>query len=162
MGRDQAATVGRKVAGRKKVRVMASGVFDLMHPGHIYYLEQAKALGDELIVVVANDAVVARTKGQPLFDAAARQRLVAALAVVDRAIVPTETDRRRFYRTVLAIAPDIIALGYDQTFTEQELAAELAAYGWQGRVVRIGPEPGGELSSTLVKSKVRGANDESV
>lgn len=143
------------MAAMKKVRVMATGVFDLLHPGHIYYLETARALGDELVVVVANDTVVTRTKGKPLFDAESRRRLVAALACVDKAVVPDETEPKRYYRTVLEVAPDIIALGHDQTFTEHELAAELAKYGWQGKVVRLDKYPEEEISSSHIKNKLK-------
>lgn len=136
-------------------RVMASGVFDLLHPGHIFYLEQSKKHGNELVVVVANDLVVTRTKGKPLFDADSRRHLVAALACVDRVIIPKETDPRRYYRTVLDINPAVITLGYDQTFTEQNLAAELAGYGWQGKIVRIDQYPEAELSSSQIKAALK-------
>lgn len=136
-------------------RVMATGVFDLLHPGHIYYLEQSKKLGDELVVVVANDTVVARTKGKPLFEADSRKQLVAALACVDRVIIPVETDPRRFYRTVLDIDPDIITLGYDQIFTEQTLVDELARFGWKGQVVRIDKYPEAEISSSKLKNRLK-------
>lgn len=134
---------------------MASGVFDLLHPGHIYYLEQSKKLGDELVVLVANDAVVTREKAKPVFDGASRRRMVAALSCVDRAVVPEETEPRRYYRTVLGIKPDVITLGYDQTFSEQKLASELTRYGWQGKIVRIGKYPGEEMSSSKLKAKLK-------
>lgn len=137
------------------IRIMASGVFDLLHPGHIYYLEESKKLGDELVVVVANDIVVERSKGKPLFDAASRAHMIGALACVDRAIVPTETDPSRYYQTVLDIQPDIITLGYDQTFTEQKLAEDLARHGWHGRVVRIGKYTGEDVSSSQLKRKIK-------
>lgn len=137
----------------KKTRVMATGVFDLLHPGHIYFLEQSRALGDELVVLVTNDVVAKRTKKKMLFDQESRRHLVAALACVDQAIIPTETEPTRYYRTVLEINPDIIALGYDQTFTEQKLAQELAKYGWHGQIVRIDKYPDADISSTLLKSK---------
>lgn len=139
--------------GKPKIKVMATGVFDLLHPGHIYYLEQARALGDELFVVVANDIVAAR-KGRPLFDAAARAELVAALACVTKVIVPTEVEPKRYYRTVLALDPDIICLGYDQTFSEHQLAVELAKYGWQGEIVRLQKYPAGDISSSRLKQQI--------
>jgi FAD synthetase len=139
---------------KNKTRVMATGVFDLLHPGHIYFLEQSKALGDELVVVVTNDVVAGQTKKQMLFDQESRRHLVAALACVDQAIVPTETEPERYYRTVLDINPDIITLGHDQTFTEQKLAEELAKYGWHGQIIRIDKYPDADISSTLLKSKI--------
>ncbi len=133
---------------------MASGVFDLLHPGHIYFLEQSKKLGDELVVLLTNDMVASRTKGELLFDQASRAHMVQALACVDQAIVATETEPTNYYKTVLAIRPDIIALGYDQTFTEQALAADLAAHGWQGKIVRLGQyhQP---VSSSQLKNQIR-------
>lgn len=140
---------------KKYTRVMASGVFDLLHPGHIYYLEESKKLGGELVVVVANDTVVERAKKKALFDEESRRRLVAALACVDRAVVPAETEPRRFYRTVLDIKPDIITLGYDQSFNEEQLAKELSRYGWTGQVVRIDAYPEAELSSSQLKNQAK-------
>lgn len=136
------------------MRVMATGVFDLLHPGHIYYLEQSKRLGDELVVVVANDTVVERTKGKSLFAAENRRHMVEALACVDKAVVPTETDPARYYRTVLDLQPDIITLGHDQSFSEAKLQGDLAQHGWQGQVVRIDKYPGEDISSSQLKSKV--------
>jgi FAD synthetase len=136
----------------KKI-IMASGVFDLMHPGHIYYLEQSRSLGDELVVVVTNDAVASR-KGKTLFDAESRRHMVAALAVVDRAVIPTETDPARYYRTVLDLNPSVITLGHDQHFDETALRKELNRYGWQGKVVRIGKMPGQAVSSSALKQKL--------
>lgn len=141
---------------KNKIRVMATGVFDLLHPGHIYYLEQSRALGDELYVVIANDEVVRRTKAEPLFEARHRQHMIESLACVDKAIVPTETEPERYYQTVLDIAPDIITLGHDQSFSQQQLAAELAAHGWQGKVVRIDKYPVEDISSTKLKSALKG------
>jgi len=130
-------------------------VFDLLHPGHIYYLEQSKKLGDELVVLIANDTVVTRTKGKPLFDADRRKHMVMALACVDTTFVPKETDPKRYYRTVLDINPTIITLGYDQTFTEQTLADELAHYGWFGQIIRIDKYPEAELSSSQLKAALK-------
>lgn len=139
-----------------KTIIMATGVFDLLHPGHIYFLEESKKLGDELVVVVTNDTVVARSKEKPLFDAASRCHMVQSLACVDRAIIPTETEPSRYYRTVLAVGPDIITLGYDQTFSEQQLADDLGRYGWYGKIVRIGKYPGAEVSSSALKRTLKG------
>jgi FAD synthetase len=138
--------------------IMATGVFDLMHPGHIYYLEQSKALGDKLVVVVTNDTVVTRTKGTPLFDEASRRHMVAALRCVDEAIIPTETEPDRYYQTVLDINPDIITLGYDQHFDEKELTADLAKHGWHGKIVRIERHPDHDVSSSQLKKKIKGEN----
>lgn len=140
----------------KPVKIMATGVFDLLHPGHIYFLEQSKALGDNLTVLVTNDEVVRQTKGEPLFDAKARAHMVGSLRCVDEVIVPTETDRARYYQTVLTINPDIITLGYDQKFSEIELLTELQQHGWTGKVVRIDKYPHAEVSSSKLKQQIKG------
>ena len=73
-------------------RVMASGVFDLIHTGHISYLEQAKALGDELVVVVACDSTVRRRKHEPITPEDMRARIVGSLKPVDRVIIGKDGD----------------------------------------------------------------------
>jgi FAD synthetase len=145
---------GNKTAA-KPLRVMATGVFDLLHPGHIYYLEQSRALGDELFVVVANDTVVRRSKGEPLFAEESRAHMVGALRCVDTVIVPTNTDPSRYYQTVLDIQPDIITLGHDQKFSEVELEKELRQHGWDGKVVRIDTYPGDHISSSHLKQRIK-------
>lgn len=141
---------------KKHVRVLATGVFDLLHPGHVFYLEESKKLGTELVVLVTNDMVVTRTKGTPLFNAKSRQHMVAALRCVDEAIVPTNTDPKLYFQTVLDIMPDVITLGYDQTFSERELSKELESRGWKGEVVRIGKYPSGDISSSKLKEAIKG------
>ena len=71
---------------------MASGVFDLIHTGHISYLEQAKALGDELVVVVACDSTARRRKHEPITPEDMRARIVGSLKPVDRVIIGKDGD----------------------------------------------------------------------
>lgn len=104
------------------IRVMASGVFDIIHTGHISYLEQAKSHGDELVVVVACDNTVRRKKHEPVTPEEMRVRIVDSLKPVDRAILGKEGD---IFDTVREINPDIIVLGFDQHFDEAELKADL-------------------------------------
>ncbi len=118
------------------VRVMASGVFDLLHPGHLYYLKEAKKLGDELVVVVATDNTVRKRKHEPITPQEMRLEMVEALKPVDKAVLGHEDD---MFRTVEEIRPDIIALGYDQDFDENWLREELKKRGLDIKVVRIGP-----------------------
>jgi len=118
------------------VRVMASGVFDLLHPGHLYYLKEAKKLGDELVVVVATDNTVRKRKHEPITPQEMRLEMVEALKPVDMAVLGHEDD---MFRTVEELKPDIIALGYDQDFDEEKLRASLKERGMDIEVVRIGP-----------------------
>lgn len=93
------------------VRVMATGVFDLLHIGHLHYLEEARDMGDELVVVVATDETVRQRKHSPIMPEEMRRELVAALKPVDRAVVGHSGD---MFRIVEELQPDVIALGYDQ------------------------------------------------
>jgi len=115
-------------------RVMATGVFDILHSGHLHYLEEAKGLGDELYVVVATDATVRKRKHEPITPEKMRVELVQALKPVNMAILGTEGD---MFDTVRLIDPDIIALGYDQEFEEARLVEELGKRGLRAKVVRL-------------------------
>ncbi|MBS3790790.1 MAG: FAD synthase [Candidatus Thermoplasmatota archaeon] len=107
-----------------KRRVMAGGTFDILHLGHLHYLQEAKELADELVVVVACDKTVREHKHEPLMDEDARREMVGALKPVDKAIVGSEEDK---FDTVEEVDPDIIALGYDQRHEEEKLKENLRA-----------------------------------
>lgn len=109
-----------------KKRVMASGVFDLLHLGHLHYLEEARKLGDELVVVVACDATVRKLKHEPITPEDVRLKLIAGLKPVDEAILGCDGD---MFETVENVEPDIIALGHDQKFDEEELKGKLSKRG---------------------------------
>ncbi len=104
--------------GRSSLRVvLAGGVFDIIHPGHIYTLNAAKALGDVLIVVVATDSTAVKMKKrQPLHSKEQRQELVNSLVMVDLCLIGQEDD---IFKTVNLVKPQIIALGYDQVHQEK-------------------------------------------
>ena len=109
-------------------RVMAVGVFDLLHAGHLHYVEQAKRLGDELVVVVAHDDTVRNQKHEPITTHDLRCRMVAGLKPVDRAVVgnpPTSP----IFDILDDIKPDIIALGYDQKHSVDAIREGLDAHG---------------------------------
>ncbi|MHB1435069.1 MAG: adenylyltransferase/cytidyltransferase family protein [Thermoplasmata archaeon] len=133
------------------VRVMATGVFDLLHPGHLYFLEEARRLGDELVVVVARDRTVRRLKGEPYLPEETRRIMVDALKPVDRAVLGSTTD---IYQTVVELRPQVIALGFNQHWNEAEIARECARRGVPARVVRIGPRPGEELASRRIVDRI--------
>ncbi|MDX1611992.1 MAG: adenylyltransferase/cytidyltransferase family protein [Candidatus Thermoplasmatota archaeon] len=118
---------------RPRVRVMAAGVFDLLHTGHLHYLQQAKAMGDELIVVVARDASVRSRKHPPITPEEMRLALVDALKPVDRAILGHEDDH---FKTVEELEPDIIALGYDDYHKAEAVADECRRRGLEVEVRR--------------------------
>lgn len=120
-------------------RVLAAGVFEVFHAGHYYFLSRARALGDELTVIVTSDPVAASEGKKPQFVAAQRARLIRRLNVADRIVVGRKDGD--VVRTVKQCRPDIIALGFDQTFSANELKRTLAKHGWHGTIVRIGKLP---------------------
>jgi FAD synthetase len=124
---------------------MASGVFDILHTGHISYLEQAKSMGDELVVVVACDATVREKKHEPITPERMRVRIVGSLKPVDRAIVGGDGD---MFDTVREIAPDVIVLGFDQTFDPEDLERRLAERGMPHIKVVRADECADDLNAT--------------
>ena len=104
--------------GRSSLRVvLAGGVFDIIHPGHLHTLRAAKALGNVLVVVIATDQTAQKMKSRmPLHNMDLRQDLVSSLSMVDYAILGHEGD---IFKTVAFVKPDIIALGYDQVHQEK-------------------------------------------
>ena len=116
------------------VKVMATGTFDLLHMGHIYYLKEAKKLGDILVVVVATDATVRKLKHEPVNHENIRMGLIRELKVVDEAYLGHEHD---MYTIVEEIQPDIIALGYDQIHDEAAMKNEMKKRKIRAQVVRL-------------------------
>jgi len=133
------------------VRVMATGVFDLLHPGHVYFLTEAKKLGDELVVVVARDQTARRLKREPYVPEHIRREMVGALKAVDRAVLGSATD---IYETVLNERPSVIALGYDQVWNEKEVEKECERRGVPVRVVRIGASPHNDLATRRLVERI--------
>ena len=127
------------------VRVMASGVFDILHTGHISYLEQAKAMGDELYVVVASDDTVRKRKHEPITPETMRVRIVSSLKPVDKAILGNSGGD--IYSILDIVRPDIIVLGFDQTFDEKELESDLRSKGFDIEVRRA-DKSGEDLEAT--------------
>ncbi|MCJ7444222.1 MAG: FAD synthase [Methanotrichaceae archaeon] len=114
-------------------RVVGTGTFDLLHPGHVRYLEKSRTLGDELIVIVARDINV-KHKPKPVVPEQQRLRMVLALKAVDHAILGSETD---IFESIELLKPDIITLGYDQHFDPLILKTELSKRGLDPKIVRI-------------------------
>ena len=126
------------------VRVLATGTFDLLHPGHLLYLSKARALGDELYVIVARDSTI-KHKPKPIVPEKQRLTMVQALRMVDMAMLGSETD---MFEPLREIKPDIVALGKNQFFNEKELEARLETHDIKAKVVRIQSFEQGELFST--------------
>ena len=125
-------------------RVMATGVFDILHPGHLRYLQEARDQGDELVVVVATDSTVRRRKHEPITPENMRLELISALKMVDEAYLGSDGD---MFGVVERIHPDIIALGYDQDFDEREIEKTLLKRDLKVKVVRMSKH-GEDLNGT--------------
>ena len=124
---------------------MATGVFDILHSGHLAFLREAKKLGDELVVVVATDVLAEKMKHRPINSQETRLELINEIRMVDRALIG---DDRDMYKTVERVRPDIIALGFDQKHDETKILAEIERRGFGPvRMVRVG-QFGGELEAT--------------
>jgi len=138
----------------KKPRVLASGVFDLLHLGHVKFLEEAKNTGgknSQLIVIIARDTTVEKAKGRkPIMSENQRRTLVESLKVVDEAILGLEDFD--IGDVIEHIKPDIIALGYDQADVEKQVKEYVAKHNLNVKVVRIGRFEADELDSS---SKIR-------
>jgi rfaE bifunctional protein nucleotidyltransferase chain/domain len=123
----RAVAAAARAAGRRVV--LANGCFDLLHVGHVRYLEEARALGDVLIVGVNSDAAVRRLKGpgRPLLPASERAEMLAALRAVDHVVVFDEDTADRL---VALLRPAVHAKGTDYTAeTVPERPSVLAAGG---------------------------------
>jgi FAD synthetase len=123
--------------GRDAIKVvLVGGVFDLIHPGHIHTLKAAKAHGDILIVVIARTSTAMKIKeGRRIYhNEALRQELVSSLFFVDLAIIGREGT---LYDTVEFVKPDVIALGYDQSHTEKEIAENCRRRNLNVRLIRL-------------------------
>ncbi|WP_186313408.1 adenylyltransferase/cytidyltransferase family protein [Halorubrum salsamenti] len=113
-------------------RVVAQGTFDLLHPGHVHYLEDAAAYGDELHAIVARRTNVTH-KPAPILCAEQRRDMVAALDAVDEAHLGHPED---VFVPIERLDPDVIVLGYDQHHDEADIADALAERGIDCRVER--------------------------
>ena len=126
-------------------RVMALGVFDILHLGHLYYLNQAKTLGDELIVVVASDSSARSEMSEPVIPEQLRVKIVSSLKPVDQAVLNNGQD---IYKNIEDFKPDIIALGYDQKYDPVKIKKELAKRGLKAKVKRLRRHPNHLLGSS--------------
>lgn len=126
------------------IKVLATGTFEILHPGHLTYLKKAKELGDELIVIVARDSNI-KHKRKPIIPEKQRLEMVKALKMVDKAILGSEMD---ILAPVEDIKPDIIALGHDQHFDVDTLVRQLRLRGIMAEVVRIEEFNSGKLCSS--------------
>jgi FAD synthetase len=144
------------VKSKRKV-VLASGVFDLLHLGHVRFLEEAKRKGGEnakLITIIATDNTVEKSKGRkPIMSEDQRCALVRSLRVVDEAVLGYEN--MDIGEVIGKIKPDVIALGYDQFDMENEVKTYVSKNKLSVEIVRIGKFAENALdSSSKIKQKI--------
>jgi rfaE bifunctional protein nucleotidyltransferase chain/domain len=154
-GRSSAKVVSREQAVRRasderrsgRRVVFANGAFDLLHAGHVRYLEAARAEGDWLLVAVNSDASVARAKGmgRPVVPAEERAEIVAALACVDAVVVFEEDSPAAI---LSEIRPDVHAKGTDYTRGSVPERDVVAQYG--GKTVIVG-DPKNHATTDLIE-----------
>jgi len=137
--------------GRTSLRVvLAGGVFDIIHPGHIHTLNSAKSLGDVLVVVVATDKTAEKIKKRtPLHNQKQRQDLVNSLSMVDLCLIGHEGD---IFKTVEIVRPEIVALGYDQIHQEKFIIDGCRKINLNVKVARL-QSPNPEISSSKIEEK---------
>jgi len=138
-------------------RVLAAGKFDLLHLGHLAYLEQARKLAGkdgELIVIIALDKTIEKERGAPpVFPQEQRRRLVEALGVVDKAIIGLDTEDHT--EIVVQTRPDIVALGHDQYTDIDKLEKRIAEKGLHTKIVRLEKMTAdGLCSSTMIRKRI--------
>ena len=134
----------------KKKIVLAGGVFDIIHPGHIHTLNAAKALGDVLVVAIATDKTAQKMKKRsPLHNQELRCELVSCLSMVDKAVIGHEDD---IFKTVKEIKPNIIVLGYDQIHQEKFIDEGCKRINLNVEIVRL-QSPVPELSSSEIEKQ---------
>lgn len=141
--------------GRKQfVVVLTGGTFDILHTGHIFTFEQAKLLGDVLVVVVATDKFVEEQKNHPPTNSQGeRAKLLNHIKEVNAAIEGHETD---FMWTVDFVKPDIIALGYNQFHNEKQLYKQLTSRGYgHVKIVRLKKNIPGKSTSRIVQDIIK-------
>jgi FAD synthetase len=142
---------------RKQRVVLASGVFDLLHLGHVRFLEDAKKAGGadaKLVVIVARDSTAEKLKGRkPIMSEDQRRALVESLKVVDQAVLGYEG--LEIGEVIEKIHPDVIALGYDQAEMEAEVKDYITKHHIPISVIRVGRFGENILdSSTKIKQQI--------
>ncbi len=136
---------------KKIKKVMVFGVFDLLHPGHISFLKQAKKLGTHLVVSVARDVNVKKTKGKsPIFSEKKRVDHVRALKIANKVVLGGTTDP---WPHIKKEQPDVIALGYDQRDYVGNLLAQLQKNKLNAKVMRLKPFRPEVFKSSIIRKK---------
>ncbi len=148
MMREEAVAWAAKLRADGRRVVFTNGVFDILHPGHLRYLQQARSLGDALIIGLNSDASVRRNKGpeRPINSEEERAEILSALECVDRVVTFDEDTPAEIIR---AIQPDILVKGAD--WGEDSIVGRDTVEARGGRVVRVPIEEGFSTSGMIEK-----------
>lgn len=131
--------------------VMAFGTFDLLHPGHINFLNQAKKHG-QLVVVIARDKTVKRLKGKsPEQGEKQRLKAIKGLNLADIAVLGGLKDK---YAVIKKYRPDIICLGYDQIHFIAGLAGQIKTLNLKCKIIRLKPFKPDKYKTSIIKNKI--------
>ncbi len=143
---EQAAAFATRLRAAGSTVVFTNGVFDLLHPGHVRYLREARALGDALIVAVNSDDSVRANKelGRPVNPEQERAEILLALDAVDAAVI---FDEETPHAIVSAIRPDILVKGAD--WGPENIVGRDVVEARGGRVVRVNLAPGYSTSELI-------------
>ena len=144
-------------SGRSKIKVvLAGGVYDVLHLGHLAALTEAKTLGDVLIAVVATDITVEMLKGRkPIFPQEDRRRLVEGLKPVDKAILGYEDVGMGYEEVLMEVMPDVVAFGYDQENLERSVREIITIHELGIQMIKLSRYQNEKfLNSTSVRQKL--------
>lgn len=131
---------------------MAFGTFDLLHPGHKYFLRQAKKHGGRLIVIIARDRTVKKVKGKlPQHSEKQRQKAVSNLNLADKTVFGDRGLNK--YQVIKKYRPDVICLGYDQTYFVDGLKKKIKEYELKTKIIRLKPFRPRKYKTSIIKNK---------
>jgi D-beta-D-heptose 7-phosphate kinase/D-beta-D-heptose 1-phosphate adenosyltransferase len=149
----EACELAARVQGANGLVVFTNGVFDLLHPGHVRYLQEARRLGDALIVGVNSDRSVRANKGpeRPINPERERAEVLAALACVDVAVI---FDDDTPHALIKQVQPDVLVKGAD--WGEHHIVGRDVVEARGGRVVRMELSPGFSTTSLIERTRTRG------
>ncbi len=150
LGREAATKEIRRAQRRGESVVFTNGCFDLLHVGHVRSLEQARSLGDRLVVAVNSDASVRKLKGpgRPLVPGKQRAEVIAALSSVDWVVLFSAATPLSLIK---ALRPNVLAKGGDWDL--DEIVGRREVEGWDGRVVRLREIPGVRTTSLIERAR---------
>lgn len=132
---------------------MVFGSFDLLHEGHIYFLNEAKKYGDFLIVVVGRDFTIKKIKKEfPFENENLRLKKIKDLKIADKIILG---DNKDVYTPILNEKPDIICLGYDQDSFTKNLKDKIETFSLEIEIIRLSAYKPNIFKSSIIKNKIR-------